>query len=147
MVSARFTRWTRHREGRKQCQDKRLSRRRKGAIGITPGLQARYRAGRHSPPTPLAAAFALGRPFLYACQEAVWKRHAMFTIEFVIVQGREHPRVVERIVSQARHLSDVNITARSQLEMVRQKHSETPPDGYQILDSQGDIVLRSWERT
>jgi hypothetical protein len=71
----------------------------------------------------------------------------MFTIEFVIIQGREHPRVVERIISRARHLSDVNITARSQFEGVRQKHAKTPPDGYQILDSHGDIVLRSWERT
>jgi hypothetical protein len=69
----------------------------------------------------------------------------MFTIEFVIAEGRESPAIIEKMVSRARYISDANIMARSQLEGVRRNHPEAPPDGFQIRDASGHIVLRSWQ--
>lgn len=68
----------------------------------------------------------------------------MFGIEFVIVRGRPTPGVVERMTSDAVRLADADATAKSLLERVRANRPETPPDGYQIRDNDGAILLRSW---
>jgi hypothetical protein len=71
------------------------------------------------------------------------ERQAVFTIEFVVVRD---PGVVERVTSNASHLATVEQTAKGLLEGVRQRYPNRPPDGFQIIDEGGVIVLRSWER-
>jgi hypothetical protein len=70
----------------------------------------------------------------------------MFKIEYVIVQRRHQLGVVERMVSGAHKRADAEFTATSLLDKVRREHPKSPPDGYQILDIFGRVVLRSWER-
>jgi len=70
----------------------------------------------------------------------------MFTIEYVIVRRSKHPRVVERMVSEAVRLVYADRVAKSLLDSVRERRPETPPDGYQILDNEQHVVLRSWQR-
>ena len=69
----------------------------------------------------------------------------LFTIEFVIVRDGDRLGVVERMTAGADRLADAEHTARSLVERVRRNRPETPPDGFQILDKDGRIVLRSWE--
>jgi hypothetical protein len=70
----------------------------------------------------------------------------MFTIEFVAVRGWEDPSlVVETRVCVFAHLADAARSARSQLEGVRAAHPDTSPDGFQILDGDDSVLLRSWE--
>jgi hypothetical protein len=69
----------------------------------------------------------------------------VFTIEYVIVQGRLIPDVVEKITSGAMNLAGASAAAKSLLNGVRQRQPETPPDGYQIRDNDGLVILRSWE--
>jgi hypothetical protein len=69
----------------------------------------------------------------------------MFTIEFVAVRGWEEPGVVERRVCSFGRLADAARSARSQLEGVRAMHPDTPPDGFQILDGDGNVLFRSWD--
>jgi hypothetical protein len=69
----------------------------------------------------------------------------MFTIEFVAVHGWDDPGLVERRVCTFGSFADAERTARSQLAGVRAMHPDTPPDGFQILDGDGSVLLRSWE--
>ena len=71
----------------------------------------------------------------------------MFTIEYVVLAGRDHPGVVERMITQATRVDVAEATAESQLQRVRRMRARVPPDGYQIRDRRGDVVLRSWDNT
>jgi ABC-type hemin transport system substrate-binding protein len=68
----------------------------------------------------------------------------MFAIEFVAVRDRHEPEVVEKMTSNVTQLVDVDKTAKSLLEKVRQKRHATPPDGYRIRAHDGRIALRWW---
>ncbi|MBV8612591.1 MAG: hypothetical protein JOY66_02305 [Acetobacteraceae bacterium] len=70
----------------------------------------------------------------------------MFTIEFVVARGRPTPGVVDVFKSETFQLADAEISARSMLEKVKAKWPKTPPDGYQIKDYKGNVLLRSWEQ-
>jgi hypothetical protein len=67
----------------------------------------------------------------------------MFTIELVVVQGRDGPGVVDRMACPTDRIADAESTARAILPHARKRLPETPPDGYQI-DNEGIVVLRSW---
>ena len=68
----------------------------------------------------------------------------MFTIEMLAINwvDREHTRVVQRVPSQAKYLSDANMVAKSLLDQAK----GGAPNAYRILDENGVVVLRSWER-
>jgi len=68
----------------------------------------------------------------------------MFTIEYVVARGKMQPVVVERMASAAERLVVALNTAKSLFAKVHAERSP-PPDGYQILDHAGTVVLRSWE--
>ena len=67
----------------------------------------------------------------------------MFTIEMLAVDwsDRENPEVLHRIPSHGR-LGDAFVVAKSLLDDAK----FDGPNGYQILDEDGTIVARSWER-
>ena len=70
----------------------------------------------------------------------------MYLVQFLSVAGRNSPSIVETMESRSRYLADANITAKCLLNTKRERHPERAPDAYQIVDQQGTVVLRSWER-
>jgi hypothetical protein len=66
----------------------------------------------------------------------------MFTIELIIVRGRDHPEVVERTTSPRHFLYDVEHRAKTLLSEAKRRFHDNPPDGYQILDKDGAVVAR-----
>ncbi len=72
----------------------------------------------------------------------------MFTIELLIMRGmdRDNPAIVERIISERARLDDADRTAKSLLAKASLRFRDNPPDAYRILDRDGFVVLRSWER-
>jgi hypothetical protein len=71
----------------------------------------------------------------------------MFTIEFVVVADGcpKQPRVVERMTSPRFFLYDVEHRARLFLRKAKRESSPDSPNGYQILDAEGQVIARSWE--
>jgi hypothetical protein len=67
-------------------------------------------------------------------------------IEYAISQSQADPSVVYRVPVRARTLGAAEQVAQGTLEVVRRMFPRTPPDGFQIIDSNDDVVLRSWER-
>ena len=59
-----------------------------------------------------------------------------FTIEYV---WRGSP--VERMTSFASQVTDAERSARADMARVRSMRRDTPPDGYRILDNDGNVVL------
>lgn len=68
----------------------------------------------------------------------------MFTIEFVVFQGRNVPAVVEKMASAVQRIGEAEAIAKSLFDKVKRKSHATPPDGFQIRGASGSIVLRSW---
>jgi hypothetical protein len=66
-------------------------------------------------------------------------------IEFVNRCGRDRPDIVEKITSGCSRLIDADGVAKSLLKGVRDRHPQNLPDGYQLRDNDGNVVLRSWE--
>jgi len=69
----------------------------------------------------------------------------MFTIELLAIDwlNREHATVVERVPSVAKYLGDANMVAKSLLDHAKKGGAS---NAYRILDENGVVVLRSWER-
>lgn len=67
----------------------------------------------------------------------------MFTIEFVVVH-RPAREIIEEAEFGGTSLADADDCARSQLLDVRRRRPAMLPDGYQIRDHSGKVVLRSW---
>jgi hypothetical protein len=70
----------------------------------------------------------------------------MLSIEYVIAQGRKKPLVVYRIETRARALDVAEQVAQGTLDVVCRMYPTTPPDGFQIFDTNDDLMFRSWER-
>ena len=70
----------------------------------------------------------------------------MLFIEYVITRGRADPYVVYRSGIRARTLGAAEQVARGTLDVVRRMFPTTPPNGFQIIDDNDEVVLRSWER-
>lgn len=68
----------------------------------------------------------------------------MFTIEYVVTRGKAQPAVVERMSSAAERLVVALNTAKALFAKVHAERNP-PPDGYQIRDHTGAVLLRSWE--
>lgn len=71
----------------------------------------------------------------------------MYEIEYVVVQGQPSPLHIYRIDSGAYSLRAAEQGARNRLDSIRSMFPQNPPDGFQIFDDSGEIVLRSWEGT
>jgi hypothetical protein len=70
----------------------------------------------------------------------------MLFIEYVITQGRANPSAVYRVGTSARTLGTAEQVAQGTLNVVRRMFPTTPPNGFQILDDNDEVVFRSWER-
>jgi hypothetical protein len=66
-------------------------------------------------------------------------------IEFVIVHDGDQPDIIEKMASGCSRLIDAKAIASSLFSSTRERHRQNPPDGYQIRNDNGDVVLRSWE--
>jgi hypothetical protein len=66
----------------------------------------------------------------------------MFTIKLTKGQGWEAP-VIKEWKIPARSLPDAELFARSWLDEIRQKGGKEVPDGYLILDEQGERLKAS----
>ena len=53
--------------------------------------------------------------------------------------------MIEKMTSGCSRLIDADAIAKSLLKGVRDRHPQNPPDGYQLRDNDGNVVLRSWE--
>ena len=71
----------------------------------------------------------------------------MLFIEYVITQGQADPSVVYRSGIRARTLGAAEQAAQGTLDVVRRMFPTTPPNGFQILDDNNQLVSRSWERS
>ena len=71
----------------------------------------------------------------------------MLSIEYVITQRQADPSVVYSIGSRARTLSAAEQVAQATLDVVRRMFPTTPPNGFQIIDDNDEVVSRSWERS
>jgi flagella basal body P-ring formation protein FlgA len=67
-------------------------------------------------------------------------------IEYAITQSHADPSVVYRVPVRARTLGAAEQVAHGTLEVVRRMFPRTPPNGFQIVDDNDDVVLRSWAR-
>jgi hypothetical protein len=78
---------------------------------------------------------------------AMAKSEVMFTIEFVVVteDRPEQPKVIETMTSPRVFLYDVEHRARLVLRKAKRQPSPGSPNGYQIRDAEGQVVVRSWE--
>jgi hypothetical protein len=76
------------------------------------------------------------------------KVNVMFTIELVVVAGdrQEQPRVVERVTPPRPFLGDVEHMAKLFLRKAKRQPSPNSANGYQILDGEGHVITRSWDR-
>ena len=70
----------------------------------------------------------------------------MLLIEYVITQGRTEPSVVYRSGVRARTFGTAEQVAQGTLDVVRRMFPTTPPNGFQILNPNDEVVSRSWER-
>src|SRR5258708_500138 len=70
----------------------------------------------------------------------------MLFIEYVTTQGRAAPYVVYRSGIRARTLGAAEQVAQGTLDVVRRMFPTTPPNGFQIIDDNDEVVARSWER-
>ena len=68
-------------------------------------------------------------------------------IEYVITQRQADPAVVYSIGSRARTLGAAAQVAQATLDVVRRMFPTTPPNGFQIIDDNDEVVSRSWERS
>lgn len=71
----------------------------------------------------------------------------MLFIEYVITQGQANPSVVYRAGTRADTLGTAEQVAQGTLNVVRRMFPTTPPDGFQILDDNDELVSRSWEKS
>jgi hypothetical protein len=71
----------------------------------------------------------------------------MLFIEYVMTQGRVDPSVVYRVDTKANTLATAKQVAEGTLKLVRRMFPTTPPDAFQILDDDNQLVYRSWERS
>ncbi len=71
---------------------------------------------------------------------------AMFAIEIVIVRVAKEPLVIDRATSATSSIDDADRSAQSLLEKARRMGPHNPPNGYRIIDGDGTVVVRSWER-
>jgi hypothetical protein len=71
----------------------------------------------------------------------------MFTIEFVVFDndGPNSPRVVDKVTSSRYFLYDVEHLAKLLLKKAKRQSSANSPQGYQILDGDGQVAARSWK--
>ncbi len=69
----------------------------------------------------------------------------MFVIELLTVDwsDRDHPAVVQRVPSHAARLGDAFTVAKALLD--DGKHDSV--NAFRIRDGDGNVVVRSWERT
>jgi hypothetical protein len=70
----------------------------------------------------------------------------MFFIEYVITQGQTDPSVVYSVDIRARTSGAAEQVAQGTLDVVRRMFPATPPNGFQIIDDNDEVVVRSWER-
>ena len=70
----------------------------------------------------------------------------MFSIEYVMAGRRAKHSVVYRIDTSARTFGAAEQVARGTLDVVRRMFPTSPPNGFQIIDESGEVVLRSWGR-
>jgi hypothetical protein len=71
-------------------------------------------------------------------------KHAVFTIEYTILRGRDQPTLVERMRFFGDSLFGAEQMAIFSFEKVKRWRRETPPDSYRILDNNDNVVLR-WQ--
>ena len=71
----------------------------------------------------------------------------MLSIEYVITQRQADPTVVYSVGSRARTLGAAEQVAQGTLDVVRRMFPTTPPNGFQIIDDNEEVVWRSWERS
>jgi hypothetical protein len=69
----------------------------------------------------------------------------ILTIEFVVLRNGK-PSLVERIAVAGDRLGYAEQTAKGMLDEVRLRHPKRPPDGFQVIDGDGAVVLSSWEQ-
>ncbi len=70
----------------------------------------------------------------------------MLFIEYVITQRQADPSVVYSIGIRARTLCAAEQVAQATLDVVRRTFPTTPPNGFQIIDDNDEVVSGSWER-
>lgn len=71
----------------------------------------------------------------------------MYTIEIVVTRGEEPPHLVSREACPDRRLVDAEVTAKMRLKELQKGSAPLAmPDGYQIFNENGQLVLRSWAR-
>jgi hypothetical protein len=68
----------------------------------------------------------------------------MFIIEFIV--GKNPQSIVDKIACSTVQLVEADRTAQSVLDGARLTRPGNPADGYQILDNDGHVVIRSWKR-
>jgi hypothetical protein len=68
----------------------------------------------------------------------------MFIIEYTAMLGRGPPQIVDRLEVESDRLGGAEDAARLTFDRVRRRSKESQPDGYQIRDASGQIVL-SWQ--
>jgi len=69
----------------------------------------------------------------------------MLLIEYVIKRGQAEPSVVYRSGIRVGMLDVAEQVAHATLDVVRRMFPTTPPNGFQILDDDDEVVSRSWE--
>src|SRR5260370_30761264 len=70
----------------------------------------------------------------------------MIFIAYVITQRQADPSVVYSTGIKARTLGAAEQVAQATLDVVRRMFPTTPPNGFQIIDDNDEVVSRSWER-
>ena len=69
----------------------------------------------------------------------------MLSIEYVIARGRRKPSIVYHADTRAHTPGEAEQVAHGTLGVVRRMFPASPPNGFQILDRDGELVSRSWE--
>jgi hypothetical protein len=67
-----------------------------------------------------------------------------FVIEYVVARGRATPVVVYRVASRAGTPEVAEQVAQGTLASVGRMFPENPPDSFQILDDDDDVISQSW---
>jgi hypothetical protein len=68
----------------------------------------------------------------------------MFVIEYAVAQGRASPTVVYRVDTRTYTLDLAEQVAQGTLPSVRRMFPENPPDSFQILDDNDEVISQSW---
>jgi hypothetical protein len=68
----------------------------------------------------------------------------MFVIEYAVAQGPANPSVVYRVNTRTYTLGLAEQVAQGTLASVRRMFPESPPDSFQILDDNDEVILQSW---